>query len=124
LSAQTSYQLLLTVRETLQIKVGKLGVFTIPAGYYIYTGSAKKNMQARIARHRRKDKPLHWHIDYLTSHAQIEISAVRFFDEEECQLNQKQSGRVLIPGFGASDCRSGCVSHLKYLGDSAEMWKS
>ena len=28
-------------------------------------------------------------------------------------------GTVVAPGFGASDCKAGCVSHLRYLGRRA-----
>jgi Uri superfamily endonuclease len=41
---------------------------------------------------------------------------VQKFDEEECILNQKASGEIIVAGFGSSDCKNGCKSHLKYLG--------
>jgi len=34
----------------------------------------------------------------------------------ECLLNQRASGEIIVPGFGASDCRAHCGSHLRYLG--------
>ncbi len=112
----TSYQLVILLRQDCQIQVGALGRFDFEAGYYIYSGSAKRNMTARLARHCRKDKPLRWHIDYLTSHSAAEVVDVHRFNIEECQLNQACPGIIPIPGFGASDCRSGCIAHLKYLG--------
>ena len=33
--------------------------------------------------------------------------------EGECAVNQRVSGAIQVPGFGASDCRAACVSHLK-----------
>lgn len=110
-----SYQLVLKVHKKINIEVGKLGAFIFPAGYYIYTGSAKKNMEARIQRHLKKDKSLHWHIDYLTSHKEIEIVDVRRSDMEECLLNEQTHGYIVVPGLGASDCRSKCGSHLKMI---------
>jgi len=51
-----SYQLLIKLADKRRIKVGRLGSFIFPAGYYVYTGSAKIGLEARIARHLRRDK--------------------------------------------------------------------
>lgn len=111
-----SYQLYIQLHKAARIKIGKLGVFRFPAGCYIYTGSAKRNMHARIRRHLTKSKKLKWHIDYLLSNPSAKVMQVKLFDEEECGLNQRTSGQLLIPGFGASDCKHHCGSHLKYIG--------
>ena len=37
-----SYQLFINVTKEINLKVGKLGKFIFPVGYYVYTGSAKK----------------------------------------------------------------------------------
>lgn len=113
----TSYQLIILLKQRHQIQVGALGRFDFEAGYYVYSDSAKCNLEARVARHCRKNKPLRWHIDYLTSHPASEVVDTLTFNADECQLNQACQGVILIPGFGASDCRSGCGAHLKYLGD-------
>ena len=42
-----------------------LSEFLLKKGIYIYTGSAKKNIDSRIKRHLSNSKKLHWHIDYL-----------------------------------------------------------
>ena len=112
----TSYQIIILLKQCCQIQVGALGRFDFEAGYYVYSGSAKRNLEARLARHCRKEKPLRWHIDYLTSHPASEVVDTRIFNTDECQLNQAGPGVIPIPGFGASDCRSGCGAHLKYLG--------
>jgi len=117
INKSTSYQLIILLRQHCQVQVGALGRFDFEAGYYVYSGSAKRNMEARLARHCRKDKPLRWHIDYLTSHPASEVIDTRTYDADECQLNQACAGAIPIPGFGASDCRSGCGAHLKYLGN-------
>ncbi len=111
-----TYQLLIKVTEPVRVTIGRHGRFLFPAGRYIYTGSARRNLESRIARHQRKHKTLHWHIDYLLVATGVEITSVKRSRQEECALNQKSRGKILIPGFGASDCRSGCGSHLKYLG--------
>lgn len=112
-----SYQLIILLKQDCRIQVGALGQFDFKAGYYVYSGSAKRNLAARLARHCRKDKPLRWHIDYLTSQPTSAVVDTYTFNSEECQLNQACPGSIPIPGFGASDCKSGCGAHLKYLGN-------
>ena len=111
-----TYQLAITLSEPARVAVGRLGVFDFPAGRYIYTGSARRALEARIARHLRKEKTLRWHIDYLLAAPQARITGVKKDTAGECALNRSTAGRVLVAGFGASDCRAGCGSHLKYLG--------
>ncbi len=111
-----SYQLFLLIKKDLDVDVGALGRHHFKAGVYVYTGSAKRNMEARIARHLKKRKTKRWHIDYLTTKRFVQIVEVRRFDEDECTVNQQTEGTVVVAGFGASDCKQGCVSHLKYLG--------
>ena len=43
-----SYQLFINVTKEIELKVGKLGKFIFPIGTYVYTGSAKKNIDKRI----------------------------------------------------------------------------
>lgn len=112
-----SYQLAIRLLQPVRLQVGKLGMFDFPAGRYIYTGSARRNLEARIARHLRREKKLRWHIDYLLAAPQATITDVARFSEMECELNRATAGKILIAGFGASDCAAGCGSHLKYLGD-------
>ena len=116
MSGYRTYQLLIEVSSPLEIEVGRQGRCHFVAGRYIYTGSAKRNFEARIARHLRKDKKLHWHIDYLLAQPVVTVVDVRRYGEEECDINQRQPGSIPLPGFGASDCRERCGSHLKYLG--------
>ena len=47
-----SYQLHILLKESTKIQIGKLGSFNFSKGKYIYTGSAKKNIEARINRHK------------------------------------------------------------------------
>lgn len=115
MSAATTYQLRIEVARPLRLAVGRLGRFDFPAGIYLYTGSARRNLEARIARHLRREKTLRWHIDYL-----LVAPGVRVLDvarsRRECRWNRAQPGEMPVPGFGASDCRSGCGSHLKRVG--------
>ncbi len=95
--------------------MGRLGAFDFPAGRYVYTGSAKRHPEARIARHLSKAKRLRWHIDYLLAVPGAEVYEVLRHTQPECQVNQATGGLALVPRFGASDCASGCLSHLKFL---------
>ncbi len=112
-----TYQLRITLAAPCRITVGRLGTFDFPPGRYTYTGSAKRNLEARIARHLRRDKKLRWHIDYLLAAPPAQVTGVERFREAECMVNAGTGGRVVAPGFGASDCRAGCGSHLKFLGE-------
>lgn len=111
-----SYQLHILLEESAAITVGSLGTCTFPRGSYIYTGSAKRNMEARVTRHLSASKTLRWHIDYLLGHAGCRILEVSFSVDGECELNRNTPGEILIARFGATDCRNHCGSHLKYLG--------
>jgi Uri superfamily endonuclease len=46
---EISYQLLIDVSQLLWCVIGRLGEFAFPAGRYVYTGSAKQHIDARIA---------------------------------------------------------------------------
>lgn len=111
-----TYQLAIRLIRPTRLTIGQLGVFDFPEGHYVYTGSAKRNIEARIARHLRHDKKLKWHVDYLLASPQASIEKVSQYALAECVINQRTVGQILIAGFGASDCKSGCSSHLKYLG--------
>lgn len=116
-AGERTYQLLIRLTTPQRLRIGRLGEFDFPAGRYVYTGSAKRCLEARIAYHLSTTKALRWHVDFLLAAEAAQVFEVRRFGEEECEVNQRTSGQILIPGFGASDCRAGCVSHLKYCGD-------
>ncbi len=109
-----SYQLFIIVTKEIELKVGKLGKFIFPIGSYVYTGSAKKNIDKRIERHLSKKKNLHWHIDYLLNSDAVQIINIKKSRMTECSLNKKTKGTIIINGFGSSDCNLCCKSHLKY----------
>jgi Uri superfamily endonuclease len=111
-----TYQLQIELTQPLTLAVGRFGVFDFPAGHYVYTGSAKRNFEARIARHLRIEKTLRWHIDYLLVAPGVRVTKVKRSRRDECALNAATGGRVVVAGFGASDCRAGCRSHLKFQG--------
>ena len=114
-----AYQLVLRLAEEVTLQVGALGTFRFPAGKYLYTGSALGGLRRRLARHLRREKRLHWHIDYLLQHAVVEDVHLYPADGlSECALNRQLLAlphvRVIARGFGSSDCT--CPTHLVYLG--------
>lgn len=116
-----SYQLLIELARPARVRVGALGTFDFPAGRYLYTGSARRGLEARIARHLAPAaaKRLRWHIDWLLAHPAARVLRVRRSRLPECALNRRAGGDVVAPGFGAGDCRAGCGSHLRYLGPAS-----
>ncbi len=113
-----TYLLLFDLPSAKTIEVGRLGFIDFPAGRYAYTGSAKGGLEARLARHFRKEKKLHWHIDYLLEHSEPMLAIAYAKDEQECSINRQMMSvygwQKMAKGFGSSDCR--CYSHLHYLG--------
>ena len=108
------YTLLITLDKPQTISIGKRGKVSFPAGHYAYVGSALNGLESRIVRHLKKEKALHWHIDYFLQKARIEEVIYCLTEKgKECaiafQLDQKLKP---ITHFGCSDCR--CVSHLYY----------
>lgn len=107
------YLLVLRMNETEDVEIGKKGKIRFPKGYYVYTGSAAKNLDQRMARHRRLRKGMHWHIDWLRQKADwVGCIPVRTAEDLEHRLAAAVS-RIAdwqIPGFGCTDCR--CASHL------------
>ncbi|MDY6988373.1 MAG: DNA/RNA nuclease SfsA [Thermodesulfobacteriota bacterium] len=108
-----SYLLLLRLERKRTIMVGQLKKLQFSKGYYIYVGSAMGNLSARMARHRRKDKSRHWHIDYLTEKADsVTPIPVRSSQRLECDM-AKALSTLMDEGparFGSSDCQ--CPTHL------------
>jgi sugar fermentation stimulation protein A len=103
------------VDRQLRTPVGRLGGCTFKRGVYLYVGSAQKNLRARLARHARRDKPLRWHIDFLSSQATVLGAAVYTGSKSrECQLADwlRERFATAAPRFGSSDCR--CRGHLFY----------
>jgi Uri superfamily endonuclease len=110
-----TYQLLLRIRRPTCVRLRRGPGHQLMPGYYVYTGSARRGIAARVARHRRRDKPRRWHIDTLTRTSWIRVIGVRYSPIAECRVNQALPGTAIIPGFGASDCRAGCRAHLQQI---------
>jgi Uri superfamily endonuclease len=119
-----AYVLFIDVTEPLRLSVGARGILSFPAGSYAYVGSARRGIESRVARHRRlaaqKTGKLHWHIDYLLVNPRVHWAGeVVLEDGVECAVSwkiaQMKGVTAPIPGFGSSDCQSGCEAHLYLL---------
>ena len=109
-----SYILIVEIKNDSIISVGKNGEKHFNKGYYIYVGSALNGLDQRIRRHLRKQKKIHWHIDYLLKYVVvIDVLYKESKVREECNIAKKLDVKLSsITGFGSSDCK--CKSHLFY----------
>ncbi|MCP5063366.1 MAG: GIY-YIG nuclease family protein [Ignavibacteriae bacterium] len=115
------YVLEISIKSKLVLNHKILGELELNKGYYYYVGSAQRNLTQRVERHLRKDKKLHWHIDYLTTHPKVKIKNTYLIPNkdknEECKLVKKLEQNFdcshAIKGFGNSDCNV-CISHLLF----------
>jgi len=122
LSHPGCYSLIIDLKRKKTIRVGKLGEAVFPAGTYVYTGSGMNGLRARLRRHFAKSKKIHWHIDYLLTLPDTRIKKIILYPAapgQECRQNQRiaacAGAAVILKNFGASDCKSGCGSHLLYF---------
>ena len=124
------YTLIIRLEDDLEIHVGSLGMVSLRAGYHLYTGSAlgrgALGLRGRVMRHISRLKRLFWHIDYLLNEPGARVEALIVAEsmrKRECEVNKalmSELGAVpSAPGFGSSDCRSGCPAHLLYAGLSS-----
>ena len=110
---QGSYILILELKRTRKILVGRLGRVYFRKGFYAYVGSAMAHLSKRMDRHRHLRKKHHWHIDELRAVAQFHsVLAIRSSNRLECQIAEalERISDWQTPGFGCTDCS--CLSHL------------
>ncbi len=121
-STRGAYILLVELSQKHKIRVGALGFLDLPRGRYAYVGSAMSGIEPRVARHARRRKKIHWHVDRLTAAGRVTGAwLVRSETDVECELNRYlkslEGAREIARGFGSSDC--GCSSHLHLVDDQA-----
>lgn len=111
------YLLAVPAPRDLTLRVGALGPRRLPAGVHLYTGSARRGLWQRVARHLRQDKALRWHADHLTTCGEVGRPWALLLPgdpRQECALHAEVGRRLPVvgacPGFGCSDCA--CPSHL------------
>ncbi len=100
------------------------GSGSLAPGRYIYAGSAwgPGGIRARVRRHLRTTKSIHWHVDRLTFAGDV-AEVITLPGGRECAIvaaiRDLPSITVPEPGFGSSDCR-GCPAHLLRLPDTLD----
>jgi Uri superfamily endonuclease len=118
-----AYVLLFKLDLALEVTLRTRRVVLEP-GTYGYCGSAMGpgGLDARIKRHLRRDKKVHWHVDQVTT--QVPVSRAGTTSRlSECDLVkrvlQSSASTIPVPGFGSSDCKV-CASHfLKFESERA-----
>ncbi len=108
-----AYVIAIELAETVMVTLCGRAVIDLPAGRYLYCGSAKGpgGLKARLSRHIRRGKSVLWHIDQLTERGSV-VGSWIFPGGDECELVRRFSQLpVPLPGFGSSDCAT-CRSHL------------
>jgi Uri superfamily endonuclease len=110
-----TYLLQMSLEQDTLVEVGALTEHRFASGCYLYVGSARSGLTARLTRHHADEKTKHWHIDYLVHHARI--TAVFVSGVPECELNRRLRDRYQteqpVKNFGSSDCD--CHAHLALL---------
>ncbi len=115
------YLLIIEIQKPLTIVIGNTR-YKLEPGYYIYVGSAwgPGGLRSRIARHIRKDKKIHWHIDRITSTPFTAVKTICLLPGAPPYYESRIAGILsakldFIPGFGSTD-RRGDTSHLFICG--------
>jgi Uri superfamily endonuclease len=109
-----TYVLILDADRAIEVGVGALGRVTLPAGHYLYVGSALSGLWQRLQRHLDPAKRHHWHIDYLLDAMPIiEVWYREGKERVECTWARALAASTHLEpfdGIGASDCA--CPTHL------------
>ena len=75
------YLFLVRLHETARVKIGALGQHRLDAGWYVYTGHARRNLVQRVQRHFKPRKRVRWHIDRL-----VELGRATFDESERLAI--------------------------------------
>jgi Uri superfamily endonuclease len=116
-----TYTIIVRCKHASYSTFGKLGRARLQRGYYLYTGSAlgrgAVSLERRIERHMRRQKRLRWHVDYLTSRPDCNVTGVVYVISDsrlECKVNSSLSKELnvspVLLKIGATDCK--CNGHL------------
>ena len=102
------------------VKIGRLGLFEIRKGYYVYIGSAMGpgGVLARLKHHSKISQRPHWHLDYLRAETEFyQAYALGSPERKECEwanlIAKSEDATEPMKGFGSSDCT--CRTHLFYF---------
>jgi Uri superfamily endonuclease len=129
-----NYVIVAYAAQPFSLEMKKFGLLELQAGYYLYCGSAHGpgGLRSRVSRHLEGETKKFWHYDYLKGYLLPEcvwwqVNPVNF----ECETAQFLAGMTaancVVKGFGASDCRRGCLSHLIHFPNKTHVnqaWKA
>ncbi|WP_155323688.1 GIY-YIG nuclease family protein [Desulfosarcina ovata] len=118
--APGTYALLLHCPAPVTVRAGRLGVIDLPAGYWVYVGSAfgPGGLRARLRHHLSPSPRPHWHLDYVKA-AMDAVAIWSTTDPVKREHDWATAFATLrgatcpVAGFGASDCA--CRTHLIHL---------
>lgn len=110
------YALLIRVSAPLDVTI-RNSRHRLESGFYVYVGSARGpgGVRARVMRHLRRAKRVRWHVDQITGYAEVALIVCAETRESECVLVpflEAEGFEHPVHGFGASDCKRKCTSHL------------
>jgi len=115
-----SYAIIFHLTSHKNLRIGKLGEFLFPRGYYVYVGSAfgSGGLKSRIYHHLKLSTKPHWHVDYFRKKAApVEVWVSEYKERQEHRwalvLNRLKGAAIPSPGFGSSDCK--CLTHLYHF---------
>ncbi|TFG29262.1 GIY-YIG nuclease family protein [Candidatus Thorarchaeota archaeon] len=117
-----AYVLVIDLNENRKFQFKSIGNLTCEKGTWLYVGSAmgkgSTSLENRIRRHFHHEKTVHWHIDHLLKSGS-EIRNAIWAESSirvECDIAKGvEQMKDIYPGpkgFGSSDCRKKCWSHL------------
>ncbi|QQM02197.1 hypothetical protein I8G32_00722 [Rhodopseudomonas palustris] len=108
-----AYVVAIAIAGPLTVRLGGALSARLRPGRYLYCGSAygPGGLQARLARHFRKDKSIRWHVDQLTTAGEVKGAWAIALGNECALVDRLGFLPVPIEGFGATDCAH-CRSHL------------
>ena len=119
-----SYVIVGLAEDRFSLDIRRFGLREMPAGYYLYCGSAHGpgGLKSRVSRHLDLQTKRFWHFDYLKEHLDFtciwwQVGSANYECETAQFLFSLREASCVMPGFGASDCRNGCLSHLVYFPD-------
>lgn len=116
------YCLVINIQQNAIVPMGTLGDVDFVPGEWVYVGSAmgigSTRLESRIRRHFSTEKTLHWHVDFLIDKVGLPVGVVWAETEREieCEVAEKlkleKDFEIGPIGFGSSDCRGCCGSHI------------
>jgi Uri superfamily endonuclease len=95
-----SYLLVVRLEHPAELRIGRLGTLGFPAGWHVYSGSARRGLAGRLRHHLQPDRPIHWHIDTLRRAGSVDQVWVVGFEQPraECLERQRPEAQATEPG--------------------------